>query len=143
MGPDGLDFWIGEWDVSWDGGGGINRVSRELGGRVVVERFQPDPPERFAGMSVSVFDEQVGTWRQTWVDSDGNHWTFVGSSEAGDAVFATSGPVDREQLFKRMVFSDIASDGFRWRWESSPDGVVWTERWAIVYRRRPAEASIA
>ena len=136
MGPDALDFWIGEWDVTWDGGSGINRITRELGGKVVVERFEPAPPETFTGMSVSVYDEHLGTWRQTWVDSDANYWAFVGSGDAGDVSFSTPGPVDPEQLYKRMVFSDIEPDAFRWRWESSPDGLAWSERWAIGYRRR-------
>jgi hypothetical protein len=136
VGPDALDFWIGEWDVSWDGGHGINRVVRELGDAVVVERFTPAPPERFTGMSVSVHEARTHTWRQTWVDSDRNFWTFAGSLDGDDVVFATDGPVDREQRYKRMVFSRIRPDAFHWRWESSPDGVAWSERWAIEYRRR-------
>ena len=34
-----------------------------------------------------------------------------------------------------MVFSDVGRDAFHWRWESSPDGATWVERWAIDYRR--------
>ena len=30
------------------------------------------------------------------------------------------------------------SDAFHWRWESSPDGSTWVERWAIDYRRASA-----
>jgi hypothetical protein len=137
MGPDALDFWLGEWDCAWEGGSGTNHVTREFDGAVVVERFEAFAPEAFTGTSLSVFDEHLSTWRQTWADSDANYWAFVGSAAEGEVVFATPGPVDREHLYKRMVFSDIEPDRFRWRWESSPDGAGWTERWAIAYRRRP------
>lgn len=130
-----LDFWVGEWICSWDGGGGDNSVTRELEDRVVVERFHASTPEEFRGMSVSVFDRD-GRWRQTWVDSTGNYWHLRGSKlRDGSVVFATPDRVDAEQLFKRMVFSNVAADGFDWRWEASPDGDVWDERWVIRYER--------
>lgn len=136
MGPDALDFWLGEWDCAWEGGSGTNRITREFDGAVVVERFEAFAPEAFTGTSLSVFDANLGTWRQTWADSDANYWAFVGSASGGEVTFATPARVDRDDVFKRMVFSDIEPDRFRWRWEFSPDGEAWTERWAIAYRRR-------
>jgi hypothetical protein len=135
MGPDALDFWIGEWDCTWQEGGGRNSVTRELGDAVVVERFEAVTPEHFTGMSVSVHDRETGIWRQTWVDSNGSYWHFVGDADNGTVTFATPEPVDADHAFKRMVFSDITADAFRWRWEASSDGATWTERWAIEYRR--------
>src|SRR3954452_6567109 len=133
----GLDFWIGDWDAVWDGGTGKNVVSRELDDRVVVERFEALGDETFSGMSISVQDADSGTWRQTWADSLGSYWTFVGGPQAdGSFVFATPAPVDADQGFKRMVFFDIEDAGFRWRWEFSPDGASWQQRWAISYTRR-------
>jgi hypothetical protein len=131
-----LDFWIGRWECTWEGGHGRNVITRELAGRVIVERFEAISPEPFTGMSmsVSVFDPDAG-WRQTWVDDHGSYWHFLGEAGAGTFTFATPEPVDVERLYKRMVFSDLAGDAFRWRWEVSPDRVVWTERWAIDYRR--------
>ena len=133
----GLDFWIGDWDATWDGGSGRNVVSRELAGRVVVECFEAAGDEPFSGMSLSVEDTVSGRWRQTWADSGGSYWTFVGGPQVdGTFVFATPGPVDADQVFKRMVFSDIAADSFDWRWEFSPDGQSWVQRWGIRYARR-------
>jgi hypothetical protein len=131
-----LDFWVGEWSCSWDGGHGENSVTRELEDRVVVERFHALTPEEFRGMSVAVFDRR-GRWRQTWVDSTGNYWHLDGDVLGdGSVVFATPQPVDAEQLCKRMVFSNLTAGGFDWRWEVSPDGDAWRERWAIRYERR-------
>lgn len=133
----GLDFWVGDWDATWTGGTGRNRVIRDLGGRVIVERFEVAGDEPFSGMSLSVLDPTSGRWRQTWADSSGGYWAFVGGPQPdGTFVFATPGPVDAERVHRRMVFSDIHDDSFAWRWEFSPDGVVWEQRWAISYTRR-------
>ncbi len=135
-----LDFWLGSWDCSWEGGQGTNTVTRELDGHVVVERFEALGPEPFTGLSVSVPDPATGGWRQTWVDSTGSYWAFVGGlRQDGTFVLGTPDRVDADQLYKRMIFSDIGPDGFAWRWEGSPDRRTWTEKWAITYRRRPAE----
>jgi len=132
-----LDFWIGQWDATWDGGGGTNSVTQELDGHVVIERFEAAAPDSFSGLSVSVPDPATDRWRQTWVDSTGHYWAFDGGPEAdGTFVFATPARVDAEQVFKRMVFSGLQPDTFDWRWEFSANGRQWEQRWAIQYRRR-------
>lgn len=135
MGPDAFDFWIGEWDCVTEVGRAVNSVSREYNGRVITERFTVLPPTDWSGMSVSVYSEHSG-WRQTWVDQDGNYWNFVGVEVEGDPCFATEGPVDADQLLKRMVFSEIEDDSLHWRWESSRDGEAWTVTMTVAYSRR-------
>ncbi|MGZ5344926.1 MAG: hypothetical protein ACXWF5_09575 [Actinomycetota bacterium] len=137
-----LDFWLGEWDCAWDGGSGTNTITRGLGGAVVVERFEALEPDRWSGMSVSVFDPSTEGWRQTWVDSNGSYWHFVGGLVHGDLAFATPESVDAEATFKRMVFSVVTPDGFEWRWERSADDATWEPRWAITYRRRSATSPL-
>ena len=136
LGPDGFDFWIGEWDCVFDGGHAVNTISREFGGHVVRERFVVDTPRSWNGMSVSVFDEYKQRWHQTWVDESGSYWHFLGDLVDGNPSFGTPKRVDSEELYKRMVFTDITADGFEWRWESSPDRDEWTVNWEITYTRR-------
>ena len=134
---DGLSFWVGSWDCSWEGGHGFNEIAKELDGHVIVERFTAVAPDPFTGLSLSVPDAEGDGWRQTWVDSNGSYWHFVGGPRPdGTFIFATPEPVDADRLYKGMVFSEIDADGFAWRWESSPDGADWQQRWAITYRRR-------
>ena len=141
MAAEDLDFWLGSWDCTWDGGTGRNTVTRELGGHVLVERFEAFGDEAFDGLSVSVPDPATHGWWQTWVDSTGSYWAFVGGMRTdGTFVFGTPGRVDADRLYKRMIFSDIGPDGFEWRWESSPDRRQWTVKWAISYRRRELPA---
>ena len=136
LGDDAFDFWAGVWDCEFDGGHAVNTIGREFDGKVIVERFAMDRPQVWNGTSMSVFHPQLHVWQQTWVDQGGAYWHFVGGTVEGDPSFLTPDRVDDHQLFKRMVFSDIADDSFHWRWESSPDGETWTENWAIDYTRR-------
>jgi hypothetical protein len=133
--PTALDFWVGDWRCDWEGGEGRNRITRELGDRVVVERFESLAPERWSGMSLSVFDERHG-WRQTWVDSTGNYWAFRGSPHPDGFSFSVTEIEDGPEVEKRMVFSGIEADTFDWRWERSVDGgETWEPLWTIDYRR--------
>jgi hypothetical protein len=134
-GPGALDFWVGDWTCVWDGGHGENRITKELGGRVVVERFESLEPERWSGLSLSVHDERCG-WRQTWVDSTGSYWAFDGAPHPEGFAFAVTEVQDGIEVQKRMVFSSIEDDRFAWRWERSTDaGVSWELLWRIDYLR--------
>lgn len=131
-----LDFWLGDWSCSWEGGRGRNRVTKEMDGRVVVERFESLAPERWSGMSLSVLDEPHDRWRQTWVDSTGNYWAFEGLPHVDGFAFSVIEVEEDREVEKRMVFSDIESNAFRWRWERSLDaGATWEQLWTIDYRR--------
>ena len=136
LGADAFDFWVGVWDCEFEGGHAVNTVSREFDGKVLREQFAMEVPQVFLGTSVSVFHPHLHMWQQTWVDQGGAYWHFVGELVDGNPAFATPAPVDEPSLYKRMVFSDISTDSFQWRWESSPDGETWTENWAISYSRR-------
>jgi hypothetical protein len=54
MEANALDFWLGTWACTWEGGQGTNTITREFDGRVVQERFEAIEPEAFSGLSVSV-----------------------------------------------------------------------------------------
>ena len=132
-----FDFWIGSWDCAWNGGSGRNQISRAFGGHVLIERFEADPPETLHGSSFTVYSPGLGCWQQTWVDDEGSYWHFTGGPEGDEVILATVEREDGRDIGKRMVFSDIASEGFAWRWERSDDeGATWSEVWAIRYTRR-------
>jgi hypothetical protein len=137
-GPAALDFWLGEWTCTWEGGSGTNRITKEFDDHVVVERFECLEPERWTGFSVSVHDEGHG-WRQTWVDSIGNYWALHGDAHPEGFAFSVGELDDGREVIKRMVFSGIEADRFAWRWERSFDGGdAWELLWAIDYRREGA-----
>jgi hypothetical protein len=135
-----FDFWLGEWDLTWEGGRGSNSISRILDGQVIQEQFTSFPTsaddEPFAGLSLSVFVPELGKWRQTWVDSSGNYMDFVGSFEHGRMTLSMERTVSGQPTTYRMVFYNLADRSLDWDWERSPDGSqTWHLLWRIHYQR--------
>lgn len=128
-----LDFWLGTWDCSWDGGRGRNVVDRICEGRVVRERFDA-AAHGLVGTSISVYDTSARRWVQTWMDSDGSWFHLTGGMRDGAMELLTAAP-DAGGHRKRMCFSDITADSFRWTWARSRDGRDWETLWAIAYER--------
>ncbi len=138
LGPEALDFWIGEWTVSWAGGGhGTNTVRRILDGRVIEETFDgADADSALLGRSLSVRDAADGRWRQTWVDSSGSYLDLVGVEVDGRIAFQREAVVGGVAVVQRMVWLDVTPDAFRWQWQRSSDGgAAWDVAWEIDYRR--------
>ena len=139
LGPDALDFWLGEWELSWgESGHGTNRIERAVGGRVVVETFEGHGPRgTLHGMSVSVREGDAGPWRQTWVDSSGGYLDLLGVEVDGRISFQRSAVEDGRETLQRMVWLDVEADSLRWEWQRSTDGgTTWEVSWPIDYRRR-------
>jgi hypothetical protein len=135
-----FDFWLGSWDLTWaPDGRGVNEVRSILEDRVVLESFDGRPSIPLAGMSVSVYDEDLGRWRQTWADSAGSYLDFVGGLDGDQMILDRILSSGRRQ---RMVWSNIEAESLHWSWEWSDDeGRTWTVAWAIEYRRRPLGGS--
>ena len=135
-----LDFWVGDWDVSWAGGHGTNRLTRILGDRVIHEQFDgadDDGSGGLRGQSWSVFEPKQRLWRQTWVDDQGGYLELVGGQVDGWFAFGRAAPENGPKALQRMVFRDVQQDRLQWTWEHSEDGgATWATRWEIAYRRR-------
>jgi len=139
--PAMLDFWVGEWDLTWQSKDGLakgtNTISKTLDGAVIHESFNGQPGMDFHGRSYSVLSRADGQWKQVWVDSANGYLDFDGYKEGEKVVFHRKGMNPKgETIFQRMVFYDIMADSLTWDWETSPDGKEWTLRWRIQYKRR-------
>jgi hypothetical protein len=130
---DAFDFWLGRWEVAWDDGArGTNEITKVLGDRVVLERFDGRPGTELAGMSVSVYDADDELWRQTWVDSQGGYLQFEGN--ARDGGMELRGEHRGEP--RRMVWRDIEDRSLTWLWQRSADGgSSWETLWELAYSR--------
>lgn len=146
--PEGrqLDFWIGEWTLSWpagqggapqdEEGRGTNTISRILGDCIVYEEFESQTTG-LSGRSWSTYDARVGEWRQTWVDDQGSYLTFSGGLR--DGRMELYGPMrtapDGTRFHMRMIWTAVTEDSLTWRYQRSSDGgETWTDRWVIHYR---------
>ncbi|HXP24119.1 MAG TPA: hypothetical protein VN807_08255, partial [Candidatus Sulfotelmatobacter sp.] len=133
-----MDFWLGDWNLTWDGGKGTNHVTREFSGCVIHENFRAEaqgatPP--FVGASWSVYHALNKMWRQTWVDNRDGYYDLTGGPQPDGTFVLQIIRVGREPQMLRMVFADIKPDSFTWRWQGSEDGDAWTDKWVIHYAR--------
>ena len=133
-----LDFWLGLWNVSWgEGQFGTNHITRILDGRVIQESFDGQPTMPFRGMSLSVYSPKLKKWQQTWADSEGNYWHFLGGLEGQQVILTTTDVIEGQPVQLRMRFYNIAQDTFDWLWERSDDGgQTWQAKWQIHYQRK-------
>ena len=133
-----FDFWLGEWDVTWEGGSGTNLVRRILDDKVIEENFDGRPGENLIGHSLSAYQPARG-WLQTWVDNQGSYLEFAGGWEDGKMILRREAVVDGQPCRQRMVWYNLAADEFDWNWERSDDeGATWRVLWIIHYQRRKA-----
>ena len=139
-----FDFWLGTWDLRWTTAeghprAGTNVVTRTLGGAAILETFTDlvgTDGYGYTGMSVSTYDVVDGLWRQTWVDSAGNHLSFTGGRVGDLMQLSRRTSVDGSTLVQRMTWRPTSSASIVWDWERSPDdGVTWELLWRIDYRR--------
>lgn len=137
---DGLDFWVGSWDLAWTSASGpatgTNTITRDLSGCVIHERFAATTG--FKGESVSVYTPSG--WRQTWVDNSGGYLLFEGQTHDDGTVremrMAPFENASGEMQINRMIWEDVTADRLTWRWQSSTDsGDSWTDTWVIYYTR--------
>ena len=134
-----FDFWLGDWEATWDKGRGVNRVTSILGRCAILEEFDATGPggDGLKGMSLSTYDPHRRVWRQTWVDNSGAYLDFTGGLEKERMILSCQAERDGKRFLQRMVWSNIEAGSFDWRWERSNDGgKEWKTLWAIRYRRR-------
>jgi hypothetical protein len=139
-----LDFWVGEWDLTWPGtkagevAHGANSVKRILDGCVVEENFSGESAIHLRGRSFSLFDASAGAWKQTWVDNEDGYLDFIGGVKDGTMSFWREAKRrDGTPAIQRMIWRNVTADSFDWSWESSSDGgKTWQVMWPIHYQRR-------
>lgn len=139
-----FNFWVGTWDLTWQGAGGKtekgrNTITKVLDDKVIQENFEAleGAQKGYLGMSISVYNPNTKTWHQTWMDNQGGNIHFTGEIDGDRKIFKTA-PQERngQQIISRMVFYDITKDAFNWDWESTTDGgKTWNLNWRIKYTR--------
>ncbi len=140
-----FDFWVGEWEATWDEGDGkvgkgTNSIRKVLDEKVIEENFKilEGQSKGFKGTSISVYQPQTDTWKQSWADNNGGFYYFKGKFDGDKRIFQTEvfDTQDGKQFTQRMVFYDIKKQSMTWDWEASNDGgETWTLNWRINYTR--------
>jgi hypothetical protein len=131
-----FDFWLGSWNLTWQGGTGTNTITNDYDGRVVTEHFAADTGSTLKGTSMSVFNAGTDKWQQTWVDNQGSYLDFTGGLEGDRMIMSRRASVKGKDIVQRMVWYNISADALDWNWErSDDDGKTWTTVWQIHYTR--------
>lgn len=143
-----FDFWLGEWDLTWPGeqsglpagqvGHGTNSVKAILDSAVIQENFVEHGDKPLRGMSVSVYNQRLGKWQQTWVDNQNSYLDFTGEFKDGKMTLSRQAPTpDGKEIVQRMIWHNLSDDQFDWNWEASADGgKTWKVNWQIHYTRK-------
>lgn len=146
-----LDFWVGDWELEFSQGAGqppgraSNRITKDaFGACVITEHFlQPGGGAGgtdYIGSSWSIWDPQIGRWRQTWVDNGGSVFVLTGGPVVGqDHVFelVTTEPRGATNpTVRRMIWEDVTADSLVWRWQSRQADGSWADSWVLRYKRR-------
>ena len=136
-----LDFWVGEWDLTWEGPNGetktgTNIITKVLGSCVIEENFDGAPGIPLKGKSISTYSPQKKAWIQIWVDNQGGYLDFTGQYVGGKMILSRQAERNGTPIFQRMVWYNISSDELDWNWEGSADGVNWEVNWHIHYKRK-------
>ena len=136
MSADSFDFWLGDWDVSWDAEGerqtGTNSISRV--GDTIRELFNA-PSDRYIGASVSRWDPDAGGWVQDYWDNGGYAAIFRGGRSGDRMVLERTSALDAGPL-TRLVWSSILPDSILWDYERQREDGTWECIWHIRYARR-------
>ncbi len=144
------DFWIGEWDATWDEGEGkkgfgTNYIHPIMDGKALQENFKTLKGQNagFDGISLSIYNKAQKEWKQVWVDNQGNYLNLTGETSGDNRIFKTAVIKRNEkEIVQRMVFKNIKEDSFTWDWETSIDGGQnWKLSWRIYYTRKPKKNS--
>lgn len=132
-----FDFWVGEWNVEGPAGTPPATSSIQLieNRCVVAENFTLGS---YNGRSFSFYDPVSDKWRQTYVDTNGSSYSFVGAYREGAMRF--EGEVHRNNgktARVRMTLFNLGPAQVRQLGEVSNDGgQTWQVGFDFMYRRK-------
>ncbi|BDI61293.1 hypothetical protein [Qipengyuania nanhaisediminis] len=134
-----FDFWVGEWEVTPNGGEQLiahSRIERLYNGCAVRENWMPLNGRD--GGSLNSYDAATGRWHQTWIGSSPGRVEFAGGW-TGEAMVLTGNwpsPAAAHQLV-RMTYTLTPEGHVRQHGEASLDhGASWQPSFDFIYRRK-------
>jgi hypothetical protein len=133
-----LDFWRGDWIVTYPGmpGSAASNVSLDLNQCLLIESW--DGGKGHSGKNMFAYSSDDKSWHGMFADNQGRVHVFEGKVAAGKAEF--SGPsvgADGRTVQNRIKVVRVSADKVEQSWEKSIDnGATWTMEFRGEYSRK-------
>jgi hypothetical protein len=133
-----LDYWLGDWTVTYPGmaGSAASKVSLDLGKCLLVESW--DGGKGHSGKNMFAYSADDQSWHGMFADNEGRVHVFEGKVSNGLAEFAgpSRGP-DGQKVLNRVKVVRVDANTVEQSWEKSADnGATWTTVFRGKYSRR-------
>jgi hypothetical protein len=132
-----LDFWIGNWNVTTEGGTvvGSSVIESVSGGCAILENWTSAAGGR--GKSLNAYNPQLKQWQQYWIGQDGVPSEFRSSAFDGKSLaFLIKDPADPSKI-NRMTFTPVDASTVRQHAEATTDGgKSWKTNYDFYYHRK-------
>jgi hypothetical protein len=133
-----LDFWLGDWTVTYPGmaGNSASKVSLDLGKCLLVESW--DGAKGHTGKNMFAYSADDQTWHGMFADNEGRVHIFEGKVSNGSAEFTgpSRGP-DGQKVLNRIKVVRVDANNVEQSWEKSTDnGATWATAFNGHYSRK-------
>jgi hypothetical protein len=132
-----LDFWLGQWSVTYPGApsASSSSVSLQLGKCVIMENWSGKTHE---GMNVFAYSADDKQWHGLFADNEGRVHVFEGKVADGAAEFVgPSQDANGKTELNRIQVKRLSKDRVEQTWEKSADnGTSWTTVFRGEYSRK-------
>jgi hypothetical protein len=127
-----FDFWLGQWEVTAQGGvAGTNRIESIQGGCVLLESWTGSGGS--TGTSFNMYFPSDRKWHQTWVDNQGGRLDLAGGSKDGKMVLEGQMPSQKDPaktVLHQITWEPLPDGTVRQIWRASRDG---GQKWATLF----------
>ena len=133
-----LDFWLGDWTVTYPGmaGNSASKVSLDLDKCLLVESW--DGAKGHSGKNMFAYSADDQSWHGMFADNEGRVHIFEGRVSNGLAEFTgpSRGP-DGQKVLNRIKVVRVDANSVEQSWEKSADnGATWTTAFHGHYSRK-------
>jgi hypothetical protein len=133
-----LDFWLGDWSVTYPGASALStsKVFLDLDQCLVVENWTGG--RGHSGKNLFAYSSDDRSWHGMFADNEGRVHVFEGKVAPGSAEFygPSRGP-DGQVVLNRTKVIRVGRDKVEQTWEKSTDkGVKWTIAFSGEYSRK-------
>jgi hypothetical protein len=132
-----FDFWIGDWDVTTQGGTSVGSsvIQSVSGGCALLENWTGNRGGH--GKSLNTYNPARHQWQQFWIGQDGGVGEYRSSEFDGKSLaFFIRDDADSLAV-QRLTFTPVDGATVRQHSEASKDGgKTWTTQYDFFYHRK-------